>query len=167
MVSEKEKRSCHIVSPIGIICVETEDNYITALYIDRNEAASESACLQGAWHGMETELQKKVRRELTEYFAGERKEFDLPLKLAGTKFQMAVWEALKKIPYGETRSYHDIACAVGNPKACRAVGGANHCNPIMILVPCHRVIGKNGSLTGFGGGLDVKRALLELEQEKA
>ena len=86
--------------------------------------------------------------------------------MTGTKFQLRVWNELRRITYGETRSYKDIARAVGNPKACRAVGGANNKNHILILIPCHRVIGKNGSLVGFGGGVDVKKYLLELEQPK-
>ena len=101
----------------------------------------------------------------SEYFDGKRKIFDLPLKPEGTEFQLKDWNALREIPYGETRSYKDIAIAIGNPKACRAVGTANHNNPISIIIPCHRVIGSDGSLTGYGGGLDKKTYLLELEQK--
>ncbi|MDR2521050.1 MAG: methylated-DNA--[protein]-cysteine S-methyltransferase, partial [Spirochaetaceae bacterium] len=97
------------------------------------------------------------------YLAKERKAFDLPLAARGTVFQRAVWAALAAIPYGQTRSYRDVAAAAGNPSACRAVGGAAHRNPFAIVVPCHRVIGADGSLTGFSGGLAVKRRLLELE----
>jgi methylated-DNA-[protein]-cysteine S-methyltransferase len=103
-------------------------------------------------------------RELNDYFAGERREFSLPLDLRGTEFQLACWRALLKIPYGETRSYRDIAQAIGHPQACRAVGMSNNRNPIAIVVPCHRVIASSGSLCGYGGGLDIKRKLLELEQ---
>ena len=106
-----------------------------------------------------------ARQQLTEYFAGERREFDLPLKLNGTEFQMSVLRALQQIPYGETTSYAEIAERVGRPKAVRAVGAANGRNPIPIIVPCHRVIGSHGDLTGFGGGLDTKEALLRLEAE--
>ena len=106
-----------------------------------------------------------ARQQLTEYFAGERREFDLPLKLNGTEFQMNVLHALQQIPYGETMSYADIAERIGRPKAVRAVGAANGRNPIPIIVPCHRVIGSHGDLTGFGGGLDTKEALLRLEAE--
>jgi O-6-methylguanine DNA methyltransferase len=102
-------------------------------------------------------------RELREYFAGKRREFDFPLDLRGTDFQIACWRALLAIPYGETRGYADIARAVGKPKAFRAVGMANNRNPIAIVVPCHRVIASDGTLCGYGGGLDVKRKLLELE----
>ncbi len=102
--------------------------------------------------------------QLNEYFGGKRKQFDLPLDLTGTEFQRLVWEALQTIPYGETLSYKDVAVKVGRPKATRAVGMANHHNPIPIVVPCHRVVGSDGSLTGFGGGLSVKRFLLDHEK---
>ncbi|MDJ0940413.1 MAG: methylated-DNA--[protein]-cysteine S-methyltransferase [Woeseiaceae bacterium] len=104
-------------------------------------------------------------RQLDEYFAGERRDFDLPLRLSGTEFQVSVLSELQKIPYGETTSYSDIATRIGRPKAVRAVGAANGRNPIPIIVPCHRVIGQSGDLTGFGGGLDTKEALLRLEAE--
>jgi methylated-DNA-[protein]-cysteine S-methyltransferase len=103
--------------------------------------------------------------QLREYFAGERREFDLAIKLTGTEFQVSVLEALQDIPYGETRSYGEIARRIGRPRAVRAVGAANGRNPIPIVVPCHRVIGVTGDLTGFGGGLDTKEALLRLEAE--
>lgn len=102
-------------------------------------------------------------RELGEYFAGNRREFHFPLDLRGTDFQLACWRALVAIPYGETRTYGDIARAVGRPQGFRAVGMANNRNPIAIVVPCHRVIASDGTLCGYGGGLDVKRKLLELE----
>ena len=102
-------------------------------------------------------------RELEEYFAGERRQFTFPLDLRGTDFQLACWRALLAIPYGETRSYADIARAVGKPNAFRAVGMANNRNPLAIVVPCHRVIASDGTLCGYGGGLEVKRKLLELE----
>jgi O-6-methylguanine DNA methyltransferase len=102
-------------------------------------------------------------RELAEYFAGSRREFRFPLDLRGTDFQLACWRALQAIPYGETRTYGDIARAVGRPQGFRAVGMANNRNPIAVVVPCHRVIASDGTLCGYGGGLDVKRKLLELE----
>ena len=105
--------------------------------------------------------------QLAAYFAGDRTEFDLELDLVGTQFQRRVWAALLTIPYGETRSYGEIARQIGSPGAFRAVGLANGHNPIGIIVPCHRVIGANGSLTGYGGGLDRKRALLEMEKSRA
>jgi len=106
-----------------------------------------------------------ARRQLQEYFAGERQHFDLPLKLNGTEFQLQVLAELQRIPYGETVSYGDIASRIGRPRAVRAVGAANGRNPIPIIVPCHRVIGSSGDLTGFGGGIAAKRALLRLEAE--
>ena len=102
--------------------------------------------------------------QLDEYFAGKRRVFDLPLRPHGTAFQRLVWDALLSIPYGETMSYGQIARLVGNPKACRAVGMANNRNPISIIIPCHRVIGSNGALVGYGGGLELKTRLLELER---
>ena len=105
-----------------------------------------------------------ARRQLDAYFAGRRKMFELPLGLEGTPFQLRVWSALLEIPFGETRSYGQLAKAIGIQSAMRAVGAANGRNPIAIVVPCHRVIGANGSLTGFGGGLDRKKLLLSLEQ---
>ncbi len=111
----------------------------------------------------ETPLLKEANRQLQEYFARARKVFDLPLNPQGTDFQLQVWQALCDIPYGETRSYQDIAIAIGNKKACRAVGQANNHNPIAIIIPCHRVIGANGALVGFAGRLDLKVKLLKLE----
>lgn len=112
----------------------------------------------------ETELINKTYKELDEYFRGKRKTFDIPLKIEGTEFQKKVWNALLEIPYGETRSYLEIAKRIGNPKASRAVGMANHNNKIIIIIPCHRVIGSNKKLVGYAGGLDVKEKLLKLEQ---
>ena len=106
-----------------------------------------------------------ARRQLSEYFAGRRKAFDLPLTVNGTEFQRRVLEELQRIPYGETVSYSDVARRIGRPKAVRAVGAANGYNPLPIVIPCHRVIGSSGDLTGFGGGLETKRALLRLEAE--
>ncbi len=102
-------------------------------------------------------------RQLLEYFRGHRRQFDVPLDLRGTPFQMMVWQELKRIPFGETASYQDIAQSIGRPHAVRAVGAANGANPIPIVIPCHRVIGKNGHLTGYHGGMDIKIALLQLE----
>ena len=111
----------------------------------------------------ETPLTGQAAAELDEYFSGLRNTFTVPLSPHGTEFQLAVWKALRDIPYGQTRTYGEIAVAVGRPKAARAVGMANHDNPLMIFTPCHRVVGKDGSLTGFACGLEVKRRLLELE----
>jgi len=112
----------------------------------------------------ETPLIKKAAKQFDEYFKKDRQNFDLPLVLHGTDFQVKVWKALQKIPYGQTRSYGELAAMTGNPKACRAAGMANNRNPITIIVPCHRVIGHDGSLTGYGGGLELKQKLLDLER---
>lgn len=111
----------------------------------------------------ESTLIKQVKQQLDEYFQGKRNTFDLPLNPSGTTFQKKVWNALCNIPYGETRSYQEIAIAIDCPKGCRAVGLANNKNPIVILIPCHRVIGKNGSLVGYALGLEIKQHLLDLE----
>lgn len=108
-----------------------------------------------------------ARDQLQAYFAGKRKEFDLPLNPRGTAFQRKVWQALSQIPFGVTISYGDLARRIGRPTASRAVGAANGVNPIPIIIPCHRVVGSNGTLTGFGGGLEAKRWLLELERSSA
>lgn len=113
----------------------------------------------------ETEVIKQAKMQLEEYFVGKRKDFNIPLEIKGTEFQEKVWKALLEIPYGETRSYLDIAKAVGNPKASRAVGMANNKNKIMIVIPCHRVIGSNKKLVGYAGGLEVKEKLLKIEAE--
>ncbi len=105
----------------------------------------------------------QARQELSEYFAGARTQFTVPIKLSGTDFQRAVWQALLDVPYGETCSYGDIAHAINNPKSSRAVGGANNANPIPVIVPCHRIIGADKSMTGFGGGIPTKEFLLDLE----
>jgi methylated-DNA-[protein]-cysteine S-methyltransferase len=144
-------------TPIGeLVLTADPDGALTRLYLpnrppDRTGWQRDDALLEPA------------RRQLAEYFAAERTEFDLPLRPAGAPFQLRVWEALLTIPYGETASYGEIAREIGHPTAFRAVGAANGQNPIAIIVPCHRVIGANGSLTGYGGGLPAKRALLDLE----
>lgn len=141
--------------PIGRILIEDDGCFITRLTLaDENSKGS----------GEKSELSKTAYMQLEQYFNGQRKTFDLPLKPKGTEFQKSVWNALRQIPYGQTCSYAQIAEAVNNPKACRAVGTANSKNPILILIPCHRVIGKNGSLTGFAAGLNVKEYLLNLEK---
>jgi len=126
-------------------------------------AAARSAMPDGERFRPDRPPLPEVRRQLAEYFAGARRAFALPLAPAGTEFERRVWQALGAIPYGETRSYAEIAQAIGHPAACRAVGRANGRNPIAIVIPCHRVIGSDGSLTGYSGGLDLKRFLLDLE----
>jgi len=114
-------------------------------------------------HQCALSVMRETMRQLRAYFGGELKSFDVPLEIAGTEFQRRVWSALRTIPYGQTRSYSEIAAQIGAPQAVRAVGAANGRNPIPIIVPCHRVIGASGSLVGFGGGLEWKRLLLDLE----
>ncbi|HEU0132203.1 MAG TPA: methylated-DNA--[protein]-cysteine S-methyltransferase [Mycobacteriales bacterium] len=137
---------------------------------------SDGAALTGLWFGVkpvsgerddDDPVLAEAAAQLGAYFARDLKEFDLPLAPRGTPFQLAVWEQLRLIPYGETISYGELARRVGSPKASRAVGAANGRNPIGIVVPCHRVIGANGTLTGFGGGMDAKRTLLDLESSTA
>jgi methylated-DNA-[protein]-cysteine S-methyltransferase len=144
------------VGPVGII---EEDGAVAGVFFRYKKQPDVCAAAIA-----ETPLIKKTAAQLGEYFEHRRKVFDLPLLLRGTGFQAAVWKALQTIPYGETRSYKDIAVLAGNPKACRAAGMANHRNPIAIIVPCHRVIGSDGSLTGYASGLANKRYLLELER---
>lgn len=141
-------------SPLGPICLTEEDGFLTGVDFctTKAEAADKSPLLAEA------------ERQLAEYFSGLRQNFDLPLNPKGTAFQQKVWQALLQIPYGQTANYKEIACKIGNEKACRAVGLANHNNPISIIIPCHRVVGANGNLTGYAGGLEKKQKLLELEQ---
>jgi len=144
-----------IDSPVGPLLLAVAERGLVALEFGGGEVAA-------GW----VEFPEKTApyaRQLEEYFAGGRRRFDLPLDLRGTDFQKRCWQELLKIPYGETRSYAEIARAIGNPAAVRAVGLANGKNPIAIIVPCHRVIGSDGSLTGYGGGLETKRKLLQLE----
>ena len=145
----------HWDSPLGPLRLAEEAGALVGLDFCE-EAVSFSPC--------PTPLLAGAVRQLEEYFAGTRRAFDLPLAPRGTAFQRQVWQALCAIPYGETRTYGQIAAAVGRPKASRAVGGACHCNPIGIVIPCHRVVGSSGSLTGYAGGLERKAALLALER---
>lgn len=152
---------CYFDTPIGELLLAGEEDALTLIGFPKGSMRRDP---ESDWIFNEQPF-AEVRRQLAEYFAGERKEFDLPLALHGTEFQISVLEALQEIPYGETTSYGVIAKRIGRPKAVRAVGAANGRNPIPIIVPCHRVIGSSGSLTGFGGGLDTKEALLRLEAE--
>lgn len=140
-------------SPVGVLCLTSDGENLTGCYFKETKKKDEIPLLLEA------------KKQLEEYFKGERREFSLPLKVDGTEFRKKVWNALLEIPYGSTCSYKELAEAVNNPKAVRAVGGANHNNPISIIIPCHRVIGADGSLTGYGGGLEVKKYLLELEEK--
>ncbi|MFY9825209.1 MAG: methylated-DNA--[protein]-cysteine S-methyltransferase [Thermoanaerobaculia bacterium] len=152
-------------SPCGpLICVVDEDGAVVRIAFGHGRDAQKITDLKAENDVIEDAGRTaEVRRQLDEYFAGRREEFDLVLAPRGTPFELAVWEELRRIPFGQTRSYADIARTLGKPAATRAVGRANGANPIPIVVPCHRVIGSNGSLTGFGGGIDNKARLLELE----
>lgn len=152
---------CYLDTPIGELLLAGEDDALTMIGFPKGSMRRDP---EPDWIYNEKPL-TNARRQLREYFAGDRQDFDLPVKLNGTEFQVSVLEALQAIPYGETVSYGEIARRIGRPRAVRAVGAANGRNPIPIVVPCHRVIGKSGDLTGFGGGLDTKEALLRLEAE--
>ena len=152
---------CYLATPIGDLLLAGDDDALALVSFPEGSMRRDP---DDNWIYNEKPF-AAARQQLTEYFAGERQEFDLPLKLSGTEFQLSVLEALQKIPYGETTSYSDIAHRIGRPKAVRAVGAANGRNPTPIIVPCHRVIGSHGDLTGFGGGLETKEALLRLEAE--
>jgi methylated-DNA-[protein]-cysteine S-methyltransferase len=150
-------------APIGKICIEEEQGAITRLYVvdtKENEMTSFMADEKP-----KTRILVSAVSQLSEYFEGKRKTFDLSVNPYGTEFQKKVWQALVRIPYGETKSYGEIAAEVGNPKAARAVGSANNKNPILLLIPCHRVVGTDGSLTGFACGLTIKEYLLNLEKD--
>jgi len=152
---------CYLDTPIGELLLAGEEGALSMIGFPKGSMRREP---EPHWIFNEKPLAAACA-QLNEYFAGSRKEFDLPLRLDGTEFQVSVLEALQDIPYGETTSYGEIAKRIGRPKAVRAVGAANGRNPIPIVVPCHRVIGSTGDLTGFGGGLDTKEALLRLEAE--
>jgi methylated-DNA-[protein]-cysteine S-methyltransferase len=149
-----------IESPIGPLLLAGDDNGLRHLLF---AAGKSSVRPKPEWEPDCTSLTETVR-QLTAYFSGKLRAFDLPLAPEGTPFQQQVWRRLCDIPYGETTTYGKLAERIGNPKAVRAVGLANGSNPIAIIIPCHRVIGSNGSLTGYGGGLPIKKALLELER---
>jgi len=144
-----------VVSSItGIVCLAPETEATTSLYRWERE---------GSQFRKGSQYNEAIARELDGYFAGRLRQFTVPLDLRGTPFQHQVWQELQRIPYGATRSYGQIARALGRPAAARAVGQANHVNPVAIIVPCHRVLGSDGKLTGYAGGLDIKKALLDLE----
>lgn len=141
-------------TPYGIIHIVQQGDYIVQVILGERPEVAEG----------ESELLLKAEQQLKEYLLGKRKQFDLPFQLEGTEFQKKVWQELQRIPYGETKTYGEIAEAIGSPKAARAVGMANHKNPIPIFIPCHRVIGVKGKLVGYAYGLDMKKQLLELEK---
>ena len=151
------KTTYYYSSPIGIIKLVCSEDFLQEMQFC-DEVGKNPQCYSA--------IISTCKEQLDKYFVGELKNFTIPLKfLKGTKFQRDVWKAFQSIPYGETRSYKDIAIQVGNPKAVRAVGGASNKNPIGIVVPCHRVIGSNGKLVGYAGGVDKKEMLLKLEKQ--
>ena len=162
LVSEME-------SPVGTLLLGMYNGELCCVEFGRLDQLSDSLKKWARrWTGadrliVDGKALQPFRSQLEQYFAGNRKTFDLPVRLYGTPFQLRVWSALSSIPYGETRSYKEVAKKIGCDKAVRAVGGANHRNPLSIIVPCHRVIGSDGSMVGYGGGLSVKIRLLELE----
>lgn len=152
----------YIESPLGSLCAVGDGQRLTGLYLPQHKG----------WSGPAADWQEDdgpfeaVRSQLAEYFAGNRQEFDVPLSFVGTPFQQRVWQELLAIPFGETTTYAELARRMGQPSACRAVGHANGCNPISILVPCHRVIGTSGKLSGYAGGLQKKEWLLAWERQQ-
>lgn len=140
---------------LGIIGIRENNKAITDIYFSKDNIDDNIE---------ETDLIKECFKQLKEYFEGSRRKFDLPIEMNGTQFQKKIWKELLKIPYGETRSYKDIAISIGNEKACRAIGMANNKNHIPIIIPCHRVIGYNGKLVGYAGGIDIKEKLLNIEK---
>ena len=154
---------CYLTTPIGDLLLAGDGNILSLVAFPDGAMRCDP---EPDWIYDEAPF-AAARQQLTEYFAGVRKDFDLPLSLTGTEFQLRVLDELQRIPYGATTSYGDIAARIGRPKAVRAVGAANGRNPIPIIVPCHRVIGSNGDLTGFGGGLSTKETLLRLEAENS
>ena len=148
----------YIHSPIGPLRLEETDGFVTGLWFCAGQPTPPPT-------DCPSPLLAEAARQLQEYFAGRRAEFELPLRADGTDFQKAVWAVMDQIPYGQTRTYGQLAAALGKPGAARAVGGACHNNPIGIFQPCHRVVGANGHLTGFAGGLEVKQQLLALESK--
>jgi methylated-DNA-[protein]-cysteine S-methyltransferase len=156
-------------SPIGPLLLASTEKGLCFIEFGPKEIASSNLlrwsrkALLGVAPVRDDERNQAARQQLEEYFGGKRTDFDLPIDLYGTPFQKAVWTELTRIPYGETRSYKEIALAIGAVKAVRAIGGANNRNPIPIVIPCHRVIGSNGALVGYGGGLPIKEYLLRLE----
>jgi methylated-DNA-[protein]-cysteine S-methyltransferase len=151
---------CYVDSPAGVLLIAGSHEAVQSIWFPKRD---QRALPQPGWTESCAGALCEAARQLREYFNGLRTTFDLPLEPHGTSFQRTVWARLAEIPYGETISYGELARRVGNPKAARAVGAANGANPLPIVVPCHRVIGANGNLTGFGGGVSVKQSLLSLE----
>lgn len=145
---------------LGTVTIQCAEHGVTGVWFETHTSRPDDLGIEHP----ENPLLVRAKQQLKEYFSGQREVFDLPLQYCGTEFQQAVWQQLTQIPFGETRSYQEIANAIGNPKAVRAVGAANGKNPISVIVPCHRVIGASGKLTGYAGGIDRKQQLLLLEK---
>ncbi|MEZ8098937.1 methylated-DNA--[protein]-cysteine S-methyltransferase [Vibrio bivalvicida] len=154
------KRYTTYTSPLGIMTLQADDDGLLGAWFETQTTQPNNL---GAYKENDPILTKAIK-QLEEYFSGFRTEFELPISAKGTVFQQKVWQVLTTIPFGETCSYQDLANAIGNPKAVRAVGLANGKNPVSVIVPCHRVIGKSGKLTGYAGGVEIKAKLLELEK---
>jgi len=158
--------SLHISTPVGPLLLVADDVSLRQILFFRNGAAHSDSPRKNRTVVNHNAVMDETIRQLRAYFAGKLEQFDLPLAPEGTVFQLEVWRRLCEIPYGETISYGELARRIGNPKASRAVGLANGSNPIPIIIPCHRVIGSNGKLTGYGGGLPIKEKLLALERRQ-
>lgn len=150
----------NLQTQLGEITIFERDGALIRIALHADAAGQDAA------ERRDTPLIRQAKEQLLAFFAGDRTRFSLPIQPLGTPFQLQVWQALRDIPYGETRTYAQIAAQVQNPRACRAVGGACHANPLLIVIPCHRVIGADGALTGFGAGLAAKEKLLKLENER-
>ncbi|MBD5153300.1 MAG: methylated-DNA--[protein]-cysteine S-methyltransferase [Oscillibacter sp.] len=153
-----ERPCCFCETPLGLIRIAEDERGISLLKFTDSVPDPMRAGQKGLYLA-------DAEKQILEYFAGKRRTFDIPLSIRGSEFQETVWNALRTIPYGETRSYQQVAQMIGNGKASRAVGMANNRNPILIMIPCHRVVGKDGKLVGYAGGIERKERLLELERE--
>jgi len=151
---------CYCKTPIGKLLLTGERGLLERIYFPKTAS---QIVIEDGWELTEEPF-ADVLQQLNEYFAGRLQKFNVKMNLRGTDFQLRVWRELQQIPYGRTASYGEIAKRINSPKACRAVGGANNKNPVPIIVPCHRIIGSDGSLTGFGGGLELKKNLLRREK---
>ena len=163
MIPDQQYFSGLFTAPFGVLHVVASDLGVRYVMFE-NDAHPKPLDALNLQHDDSHDVMREVLSQLNEYFSGKRREFELPLDLHGTEFQVAAWKSLARIPFGHTSSYGEQAASIGRPTAVRAIGGANGRNPVAVILPCHRVIGANGSLTGFGGGLEVKKWLLQHEQ---
>lgn len=155
---DQPKESITVETPLGVLLITSQDGFVCSVALTKDGSCETET------ENVDSEVLHGAARELKEYFSGKRAAFTFPMRAHGTPFQQKVWQALREIPYGQTRSYGEIAGEIGQPKASRAVGMACNRNPIMIAVPCHRVVGANGALVGYAYGTDTKQKLLALEQ---